>query len=224
MGNRKDSLISLLSRRKFSTSLPCPAAMSAASSTNFFSLPAELRNEVYLLATQGLALTLRTITDKNQKKSSTNRPGSAAQARPVPSLLLVSRQCRNEVLPIMLSTASIDVRVSEFDFKDVIRLEGSLYATELKALRTSESLWITLTVKKRDGKRLDERLRRWATHRSSGLSRLPWQYRAAAPGTATLQGGNAHVTSRRDYYTIVERPLKLNRKHENSSVRLAIAT
>lgn len=133
--------------------------MSAASSTNFFSLPAELRNEVYLLATQGLALTIRTITDKNQKKSSNNRPGSAAQARPVPSLLLVSRQCRNEVLPIMLSTASIDVRVSEFDFKDVIRLEGSLYATELKALRTSESLWITLTVKKRDGKRLDERLR-----------------------------------------------------------------
>jgi hypothetical protein len=126
-------------------------------SANFFSLPAELRNEVYLLATRDLKLTLRTDADKTQRFSN-KITDHTSLTRPVPSLLLVSRQCRNEALPILLTVASIDIRVVDFDFKDVVRVEGSLYATELKALRRNQNLWVTVMFSA-GGKRVEEKLR-----------------------------------------------------------------
>jgi hypothetical protein len=125
----------------------------------FFALPAELRLEIYHLATQDFTLTLRSDLDKNPRKNSLKPDNYTTHPRPIPSLLLVSRQCRNETLPILLSTATIKIRVSDFDFKDLVRVEGSLYATELKALRRNENVWILMRFPGQGVMRSEERVR-----------------------------------------------------------------
>jgi hypothetical protein len=131
----------------------------------FYDLPAELRIKVYELVASETKLSLFSNSPKPQP----------------PSLLFVTRQIRAEYRPILLSLAPVQAHIYDYDFSPLIRLIGSLYSTELKALRTNNSLIISVhltdyEVTKRDNMTL---LRRWAVKRSEHLDRLPWSYELA---------------------------------------------
>jgi hypothetical protein len=143
----------------------CNLHASARATVTFYDLPAELRIKIYEL----VAAETRLSHFSNSSKLKT------------PSLLFVTRQVRAEYRPILLSLAPVQAHIYNYDFTPLIRLIGSLYSTELKALRTNNSLTISLhltdyEVTKRDNMTL---LRRWAVKRAEHLDRLPWSYELA---------------------------------------------
>jgi hypothetical protein len=143
----------------------CNLRASARATVTFYDLPAELRIKIYEL----VATETRLSPFSNSSKLKT------------PSLLFVTRQVRAEYRPILLSLAPVQAHIYNYDFAPLIRLIGSLYSTELKALRTNNSLTISLhltdyEVTKRDNMTL---LRRWAVKRAEHLDRLPWSYELA---------------------------------------------
>ncbi|KAF7188884.1 hypothetical protein HII31_09807 [Pseudocercospora fuligena] len=159
------------------TTISTKTTTSSRTKTNFFSLPAELRNQIYNLAAKGIVL--RLLDRKSQKLPKRRK----TTIDTVPSLFITSRQCRSEYLPILLSTAKIEVQVIDFDFSNIIRIIGSLYCTELKSLRLNPNLMLALSFTPRSSDKLgimEANLRRWAAHRSQGLDRLPWRYRLGA--------------------------------------------
>lgn len=132
---------------------------------NFFSLPAELRNDIYELAAHDSTLHLF------------NPSTAKSKLKPIPALLLASRQTRIEYLPILLSTASIKATVTDFNFKTLQSVLSSLYSTEQKALRSNNHLTIVLRFKKCSDDAYAN-LRRWTTDRASSLDKIAWRYRA----------------------------------------------
>ena len=138
---------------------------SALEAVTFYDLPAELRIKIYEL-----------VANESRLSLFSNSPKLKTQ-----SLLFVTRQVRAEYRPILLSLAPVQAHIYDYDFSPLIRLIGSLYSTELKALRTNTNLTISLhltdyEVTKRDNMTL---LRRWAVKRSGHLDRLPWSYELA---------------------------------------------
>lgn len=138
---------------------------SARTTVTFYDLPAELRIKIYELVANETRLSLFSNSPKLNP----------------PSLLFVSRQVRAEYRPILLALAPVQAHIYDYNFSPLIRLIGSLYSTELKALRTNTRLTIALhltdyEVTKRDNMTL---LRRWAVKRSEHLDRLPWSYELA---------------------------------------------
>jgi len=133
-----------------------------------FDLPAEIRNFIYELCASSTSLVV-----SDPKKTT------------CPTLLLTSRQVRKEYAPVLLSSAPIVVHVSNFDFRPTCRLIGSLYSTELKALRANVRLVIKLHITKLPSKDDIAHLRRWATRRSEHMDRLAWTYKIDRPRVMT---------------------------------------
>ena len=134
-------------------------------SITFYDLPPELRIKIYELVATETNLSLFSKSPKLK----------------MPSFLFVTRQIRAEYRPILLSLSPVQAHVYNYDFSSLIRLVGSLYSTELKALRTNHSLTISLhltdwEVTKREPMTL---LRRWAVKRAEYLDRLSWSYELA---------------------------------------------
>jgi hypothetical protein len=129
----------------------------------FFDLPAEIRNQIYELVASDAILTLPL-----QKKETKTPP-------PVPGLLLASHQCRKEYLSLFLSTAPVIVEVKDFEFRHLIRVVGSLYNSEFKALRLNRNLCIHLRTQNCTRENLAS-LRKWLIKRGDSLDRLPWRY------------------------------------------------
>lgn len=131
--------------------------------TSFYDLPSELRIQVYELVARDTRLSLFSASPKHVR---------------MPSLLLTSRQIRNEYRPVVLSLAPIRAHISNYNFKPITRVVGSLYSTELKALRKNNSLTIVLHLKNFDvtSEHYMTSLRRWAVKRAEHLDRLPWSY------------------------------------------------
>jgi hypothetical protein len=128
----------------------------------FYDLPPEIRIKIYELVADETRLSLFF---------------NSAKPKP-PPLLFVTRQVRAEYRPILLSLAPVQAHIYNYDFTPLMRLVGSLYSTELKALRANNSLTISLhlanfEVTKREGMTL---LRRWAVKRAEHLDRLQWSY------------------------------------------------
>lgn len=147
-----------------SRSIPNPRPTTRQRKLAFFDLPAEIRNVIYEDIARQTSITVPLTTKKNGKK-----------AEPIPSLLLGSRQTRQEYLPVLLEFASARVVIKEFDFRNLIRLLGSLYPGELKRLRENKHLTIQLVGEKCNRDTIVS-LRRWLDNRSNGLDRLPWSY------------------------------------------------
>lgn len=137
--------------------------------TNFFDLPAEIRNTIFehVAAITEIHLPLQTRKSRQDNNNT-------------PSLLLVSKQVCREYQSLLLGLASIRIIVRNFDFRDLTRVKGSLYSTELKALRTNNNLTIELVAEK-PSKDSIALLRRWLVNRSEGLDRLGWRYTIAWP-------------------------------------------
>ncbi|KAF2215234.1 hypothetical protein CERZMDRAFT_94649 [Cercospora zeae-maydis SCOH1-5] len=171
------------------------ATHKAQRTTTFFDLPAELRNQIYELAASDTTLHLCT------KPNKPNKPSKQKHQR-MPSLLLTSRQCRAEYLPILLATAPISTLVKNFDFSNIIRMTGSLYNTELKALRSNPNLTILLTFSQTSRTRttphaMEASLRSWITYRSAGMDRLRWHY--ALPMQDRMPRVSGHVKFMLEY-------------------------
>lgn len=131
--------------------------------TSFYNLPSELRINIYELVAHDTKLSLFAARSRTQ----------------APSLLFVSRQVLAEYRPILLSIAPVRVHVQNYDFRPLMRVVGSLYSSELKALRANPNLTIMLNLK--DFNVTDRTslasLRRWAVKRAEHLDRLPWSYK-----------------------------------------------
>ena len=146
---------------------------SKRSRCTFFDLPAELRIAIYedVARETSISIPLRFVR-KGQKPPSTTKISRAS----VPSLLVVSKQSRRDFLPILLAHASVRVTIKDFEFRVLVRMLESLYIVELKALRANTRLHIQLSADKCNRDSIVS-LRRWLDNRSSGLDRLPWNYR-----------------------------------------------
>lgn len=130
----------------------------------FFDLPAELRNVVYEYVAAETKLHIVAPMSKSTKKPP-----------PLPSLLLVSRQTRQEYVPLLLANASITAVIKDYDFRNLMRVCCSLYSTELKALRSNNNLIVRFLAQKGKPECMPS-LRRWLVNRGKGLDRIPWQY------------------------------------------------
>ena len=132
----------------------------------FFDLPAEVRNAIYELLAAETVLTLPPPEERKKR---------IAGIIPQCGLVLASRQCRQEFLPLFYSTSPVVIDIRDFDFSNIIRVIGSLYSTELKALRANHNLIIRLRTLNCTRANLDE-LRRWLVNRADSLDRLPFRY------------------------------------------------
>lgn len=159
----------LFSRRSSKSESHAEASKDAATSTNFFSLPAELRNTIYALAAKNVSLTIVR-----------RWPGSS---NPIPGLLLASRRCRMEVLPILLSNCALTVKVIDFNFLNVLRVIGGLYSRELKALRMNKDLTIILDGSERSTERGLRTNLRSVLFAPNGS--MTWAHQLLGPGSST---------------------------------------
>ncbi|KAM0712907.1 hypothetical protein Q7P35_000358 [Cladosporium inversicolor] len=149
------------------------ANSSTTSKTTFFDLPSELRISIYELVARDTRLSLFHASPKHVK---------------TPALLLTSRQIRNEYRPVLLSLAPVRAHVGNYNFKPIMRVVGSLYSTELKALRKNNNLTIVLHLKNFDvtSEHCMTSLRRWAVKRAEHLDRLPWSYELVQSTASSL--------------------------------------
>ena len=147
---------------------PTPASTSDSSSkstrTTFFDLPAELRNVVY----KQIAEETKILVPIPSKKAAKTPP-------PIPSLMLASKQTRQEFIPLLLEHGTIAFQIKDWDFQPLIRLLRSLYSTELKSLRCNGRLRVCIWLERMDDSGPD-RLRKWLVFRSQGLDRLALGY------------------------------------------------
>lgn len=141
--------------------------------TSFYDLPSELRIQIYELVARDSRLSLFLALPKNIK---------------TPALLLTARQVRNEYRPVLLSLAPIRAHVGNYNFKPIMRVVGSLYSTELKALRKNSNITIVLHLKNFDvtSEHCMTSLRRWAVKRAEHLDRLPWSYELVSSTSSSL--------------------------------------
>jgi hypothetical protein len=139
--------------------------VSTRSAITFYDLPPELRIKIYELVAKETTLSLFSNSSKLK----------------TPSLLFTTRQIRAEYRAILLSFAPVQAHIYNYDFSPLIRLVGSLYSTELKALRSNNSLTISLHLTDFEVYQREEMslLRRWAVKRAEHLDRLQWSYELA---------------------------------------------
>jgi hypothetical protein len=137
--------------------------MSTPNTTTFYDLPSELRIYIYELVARDTRLSLFSASPKHIK---------------TPALLLTSQQIRTEYRPVLLSLAPVRANIGNYNFRPLMRVVGSLYSSELKALRKNNNLTIVLHLKNFDvtSEYCMTSLRRWAVKRAEALDRLPWSY------------------------------------------------
>ena len=173
---RRNSKQLLESRRKSVAVIPSetepPATKPKPGTLTFFNLPAELRNAIYEHIAEETYILVP--LPPSGKKTTYKLP------RPTPSLLLVSKQTRQEYLPLLLEYATITFQVKDFDFRNLMRITSSLYSTELKALRHNTHLTLRLHLDKMRPEAL-QALRRWLVNRSEHLDRLTFYYAVVWP-------------------------------------------
>lgn len=130
--------------------------------TTFHTLPPELRTQILTLAATSsptLHLFHPTLTPHP------------------PALLLTSRQTHAESRSLLLSRAPVRAHITDYDFRPLVRWIGSLYPSELRALRANGGLVVALRLTGRGaGREGMVGLRRWAVRRAGGLDRLGWGY------------------------------------------------
>ncbi|KAK5680527.1 ferrochelatase hem15 [Elasticomyces elasticus] len=169
----KDSIPVYAERRDsdFATLLSTSTAMTPGRLT-IFDLPGEIRNHIYEYAASDTVLYLPSLEERRKKISI-----------PVCGLLLASKCCRKEFLPLLYSTAPLVVDVLDFDFRRIMCIVGSLYSTELKAMRANNTLILRLRTLNCTKANMDG-LRRWLAHRADSLDRLPWRYEVFVADTS----------------------------------------
>ncbi|KAK3679213.1 ferrochelatase hem15 [Recurvomyces mirabilis] len=152
----KDTITSITSQEPRHDSLAtAPSTSPQALIPNkptFFDLPAEVRNEIYDFLANDTILYLPPPPEKKQDER------KKKDYIPPCGLLLASRQCRKEFLPLIYSSSPVIIDIKDFDFTPLLRVIGSLYSTDLKAFRLNKTLILRLRTQ------------------NYSLDRLPWRY------------------------------------------------
>ena len=175
----------LADRQDNSLLSPPATAATDKDKLTFFDLPAEIRNDIYDLVAGRTTLRLPV--------------GKKREAPVIPGLLVASKQCRHEYLPLLYSTVPFLVEVRDFGFGNLTRVVSSLYRTELKAMRNNVRLVIQLRTQNCTRENLAS-LRRWLVARADGLDRLPWNYEIIDDGPVTDMG-RIRLLRELEYYT-----------------------
>lgn len=205
----KDITLPFATRRPQATGLSPDANQTSRPSNaqcTFLDLPPELRIHIYELIAHDTKLSLF---------------GTLSRTRP-PSLLFVTRQVRAEFRPVLLSISPVRVHIIDYQFRPLMRLIGSLYSSELKALRSNPKLEIELHIKSAKGIDKDSiaSLRRWAVKRAEHLDRLPWTYELAKPEPALMTLDAATKTIQRHMLSM-EAVVSLQKSlHESLAVEI----
>lgn len=121
---------------------------------SFLGLPAEIRNQIY--ERLALATTLSLTPPKSRKQG----------VLPV-GLLLCCRQIHKEYRPLLLSLATIQIYVNDYNFGNVIRVLEKLQERDL-ALLLDNRLYIVLRLAHVPSRDDRQSLRAWHNYRSSG--------------------------------------------------------
>jgi hypothetical protein len=164
-----------------SPSMATPAPDESLDNRNrlsFYDLPAELRNEVYELVIADATLSLPAhlfAASLSQKAKLVLRRRKPLAIPNINGLLLASKQCRHEYLSVLLSSIQVIVEIKDFDFDNLIRVNSSLPALEVAALRSNRNLRLHLDTRNCTTKDLGS-LRRWLEYRCHEQNQLPWKY------------------------------------------------
>ena len=153
-----------------------PTEEAPSSRLNFFDLPAEIRNAIYEFVVSDTTLSLPALFAASKRsKLSLKRRKPIPLPAPINSLLIASRQCRQEYLAVLLSTVSVVVEVEDFDFKHLTRASSSLTELDIQSLQTNRHLTVVLVTQNCTSKDIG-RLRRWLEHQKHSKLALPWKY------------------------------------------------
>ncbi|KAF2164537.1 hypothetical protein M409DRAFT_56377 [Zasmidium cellare ATCC 36951] len=152
--------------------------------TGFFSLPAELRNDIYELAARETDLCL---LEHRKGLVGNKKPSSSSLS--IPGLLLSSRQVRTEYLPILIRGAKINVKVLDFDFSQLLRAIKGLENAAREAIQSNKNLTITLRMKK-CGANVASGLRAWCVG-CNPSARIPWDYQLDKSNMEDIREGQA---------------------------------
>ena len=148
-------------RRKSSVSAePSPCKDEEPSRTldhaSFLGLPPELRNQIY----EQLALdTHLSLTPPKSRKRGADPIG----------LLLACQQTYHEYRPVLLSLASMQIYVSDYNFGNVIRVLERLAERDVNILLTNQNLWIVLRLAHVPSREDRKSLRAWHDYRSGDV-------------------------------------------------------
>lgn len=142
---------------------------------SFFSLPAEIRNDIYelIIADTTLSLPSHALTAAQKLKLRTRK--RRVLVTPINGLLLASRQCRQEYLSTLFSRGAVTVEVKDFDFEGLIRVSSGLDEMEVRYLQSNRNLTVQLMTqncRQKDG----FALRKWLNYLRDCEARLPWKY------------------------------------------------
>lgn len=202
-GKRRASLIA--TNTQSSTSPKERQQSSDSKQVGFLDLPPELRNQIYELAADAASLLLF----PNSRK-------------PIPpALLFANRQICREYRPVVLSRAPLRVNIFDFNFRPLLRVIGSLYPSELKALRANTSLLITLHISRASAKESNiSNLRRWTVKLSEHVDRLAWSYEAIPSHTNLVSQTQVREMMRECRENMYAVALLSKKVHENLDAEL----
>jgi hypothetical protein len=152
--------------RRFLKALqPAPVRYYGPRKTCFFDLPAELRNEVYKLALIGVNIHIV--------------PRNSPNIHPH-SLLLTSKQVRNEVFPLMHALCPIYATVTDFNFAGLLDFMNRVPPHEEKHLVKNKNLRIELC--STNSVISNDTLRKWLHMRADKYRDHPnWKYAGVRP-------------------------------------------
>lgn len=152
--------------------------------TSFYDLPAELRIEIYCLALASVQIHIL--------------PPSTSERMSPHSLVLTSRQVRNEVLPLIHNSCPITIEVTDFNFDGLLAWMARMPPDQEANLRKNTRLTIALSTTASvngDGKKdkicnsmkNSGSLRRWLHMRADPYRPQPdWVYSGPMPDYKTV--------------------------------------
>lgn len=135
----------------------------------FFSLPAEMRVEIYKLALEGVVVHIL--------------PTSTVDDRKLPhALTRTSRGVRNEVLPLIHALCPIRCAITDFCFDGLLTWMNRIPPNEENVLKKNQDLSIQFCFSNNQPQRSLESLRRWLHRRADKHRPQPrWQYGGGSP-------------------------------------------
>lgn len=137
----------------------------------FFDLPAELRIEIYKLALEGVVIHIL--------------PLNTVEERKIPhALTRVSRQVRNEVLPMIHSLCPIRCAITDFSFDGLLAWMARIPPEEQSKLLKNDNLCIRFHTTSNNLPPGLQSMRRWLKYRADPCMPQPrWNYQGATPSS-----------------------------------------
>ncbi|GAB7348600.1 hypothetical protein MBLNU459_g6983t2 [Dothideomycetes sp. NU459] len=143
---------------------------------SFLDLPAEIRNEIYMLFHDFRSIKHVPLVDSNIKRIRESHPDSRRAPVRMPAFLGLCKQIRMEFMPILLHKAAITFTVVNFDFRQVTRFLKRLSPVSLDLVRANRNVKIVIVLL---GCPTLDRLYDWLRYQALAMQRQRWYYETA---------------------------------------------